>query len=481
MSVSDETPTSSKPTSTMSATGKAKKRIDVAVAFALCGALFSLLIFLYMFKQERDTVIQSFYVQIAEDVALFEQKLTYTYYGMESLQAYFDLAAEENSVDLSVAARRIVNSSQGIEALLWLPEGQLSPTLFTVSESDLATGHVEQVLVDIFKSDMAVTQVIQLAEKPVLVVSTGQDQQRMLGLLDVGKVMQTSLENSLQNELVVHLFSSTAESDKPIFSMGQGIVAEDSIIDKVITLPDGTELTLSFAATESYLAAKMNYTSVLFLLTGLLLSLLLASYLKRLGLQLTRLKDEQEILSEQMIDTSWNDPLTGLVNRTHFDETLDIECRRAVREFSPLSMILLRIDDFTRYRDHYGVDAADILVQRISETLKSCVSRPGDILARVDDSQFGFILPSTNELVVQLAERCSLAVRTLALPNESEAQDLCVTVSLGVVTLQPTRLLTAERLFDATKQQLALASEAGGDQYKAYIENNSEPSLTYSV
>ncbi len=152
-------------------------------------------------------------------------------------------------------------------------------------------------------------------------------------------------------------------------------------------------------------------------------------------------------MSEQMIDTSWNDPLTGLVNRTHFDEALDIECRRAVREFSPLSMILLRIDDFAQYSEHYGVDAADILVQRISETLKSCVSRPGDILARVDESQFGFILPSTNELVVQLAERCSLAVRTLALPNESEAKDLCVTVSLGVVTLQPTRLLTAERLF----------------------------------
>ena len=82
---------------------------------------------------------------------------------------------------------------------------------------------------------------------------------------------------------------------------------------------------------------------------------------------------------------------------------------------------------------------------------------------------------------MQLAERCSLAVRTLALPNESEAKDLCVTVSLGVVTLQPTRLLTAERLFDTTMQQLEQAREAGGDQYNAYIENSTEPSLTYSV
>lgn len=94
-------------------------------------------------------------------------------------------------------------------------------------------------------------------------------------------------------------------------------------------------MTLSFAATESYLAGEMNYTSLFFLLTGLLLSFLLASYLKRLSQHLKRLKDEQDIMSEQMIDTSWNDPLTGLVNRTHFDEALDIECRRAVREFSP--------------------------------------------------------------------------------------------------------------------------------------------------
>jgi diguanylate cyclase (GGDEF)-like protein len=481
MSVSDETPTLDKSSSENSTTPKGKKRIDVAVAFVLCGALFSLLIFLYMFKQERDTAIQGFHVQIAQDTARFEQRLAYSFYNVASLQAYLDLSPQMAGMDLSAVASRIVNPHQGVEALLWLPEGQLNPTQFSVAEGAVVTDSLDPAVVDIFNGESVTSQIVQLGGRSVIVRASGAGAQRMLALLDLDNLIKTTLLNSVENELVVHLFTAAAEANGPVYSLGQGTVAEDSITDKTITLLDGSELTLSFAATESYLAGEMNYTSLFFLLTGLLLSFLLASYLKRLSQHLKRLKDEQDIMSEQMIDTSWNDPLTGLVNRTHFDEALDIECRRAVREFSPLSMILLRIDDFAQYSEHYGVDAADILVQRISETLKSCVSRPGDILARVDESQFGFILPSTNELVVQLAERCSLAVRTLALPNESEAKDLCVTVSLGVVTLQPTRLLTAERLFDTTMQQLEQAREAGGDQYNAYIENSTEPSLTYSV
>ncbi|MFT6352966.1 MAG: hypothetical protein ACJARJ_002453, partial [Neptuniibacter pectenicola] len=126
MSVSDETPTLDKSSSESSTTPKGKKRIDVAVAFVLCGALFSLLIFLYMFKQERDTTIQGFHVQIAQDTARFEQRLAYSFYNVASLQAYLDLSPQMAGMDLSAVASRIVNPHQGVEALLWLPEGQLN-------------------------------------------------------------------------------------------------------------------------------------------------------------------------------------------------------------------------------------------------------------------------------------------------------------------------------------------------------------------
>jgi diguanylate cyclase (GGDEF)-like protein len=307
------------------------------------------------------------------------------------------------------------------------------------------------------------------------------DQDRIVVLIDLMKVIQQSLLESVDEGVSITLSATTDEGAKSLFSLESGDVAEDAIFDSSIDLLNNTLLTLNFAASESYLSDKMNYTSVMFLITGLLLSYLMGSYLKRIGQHLKTLREEQEVLADQMIDTSWHDPLTGLVNRIHFDEALDVECRRAVREFSPLTMILLRIDGFKPYTDHYGIDAADILLQRVFETSKSSVGRPGDMIARLDDHQFGFILPSTNELVVQLAERCTLSIRELEIPNESEAENGVVTLSIGVATLQPTRLLTADRLFEVANEQLLIAIDKGGDQYSAYAESGLEPSVTYSV
>lgn len=474
---------------TVSTSGKAKKRFDIALIFAICGVLFSLLIFLFMFKQERDAAIQIFQVKVAQDVASFEQQLTQNLYSVDSLQAYLYSSGQVSEAGFRNAAQSIARRAGALGGLVWLNGAE--PIRVAVGGNELLTSDAfssEAPIASFFErlatraEASATSAAFMLKDQPYLLVSsTANEQGRIVLLVDLSQVMQKSLLKDADEGVAVKLFTASDEGVMSLFSLDRGQVTEDAIFDSQIDLLPETGLTLNFAATDSYLSDKMNYTSIMFLVTGLLLSYLMASYLKRIGNHLNTLREEQEVLSEQMIDTSWHDPLTGLVNRVHFDEALDVECRRAVREFSPLTMILLRIDGFKAYVDHYGFDAADVLLQRVSETLKSSVGRPGDMIARLDDNLFGFILPSTNELVVQLAERCCVSVRELDIPQESEVEGRVVTLSIGVATLQPTRLLTGDRLFDVANEQLTEAVGEGGDRYSAYAESGLEPSVTYSV
>ena len=176
------------------------------------------------------------------------------------------------------------------------------------------------------------------------------------------------------------------------------------------------------------------------------------------------------------------DRVTGLFNRVHFDNVTANECRRAVREFSPLSMMLVELDYFEHYLHQHGEKAADKCLKAVSDDLRKRISRPGDLAVRFDNERFAMLLPSTNEQVAQLAAQCCEDIRQLAIPHTTSAVSDVVTVTIGVATLQPSRLLTPERLIEASEKALYDAQKAGRDQFIASAENASDlPSVTYSL
>ncbi|WP_372833909.1 diguanylate cyclase domain-containing protein, partial [Pontibacterium sp.] len=173
---------------------------------------------------------------------------------------------------------------------------------------------------------------------------------------------------------------------------------------------------------------------------------------------------------------------TGLFDRVHFDNVTANECRRAVREFSPLSMMLVELDYFEHYLHHHGEKAADVCLKAVSDDLRKRISRPGDLAVRFDNERFALLLPSTNEQVEQLAAQCCEDIRQLAIPHTTSAVSDVVTVTIGVATLQPSRLLTPERLIEASEKALYDAQKAGRNQFIATAENASDlPSVTYSL
>jgi diguanylate cyclase (GGDEF)-like protein len=129
------------------------------------------------------------------------------------------------------------------------------------------------------------------------------------------------------------------------------------------------------------------------------------------------------------------DGLTGVFNRRYFDQQISTEWSRAARNHSPLSLILLDVDYFKRFNDHYGHQAGDDALRVVAHALKACLRRPADLVARYGGEEFGCILPDTSyEDALLIAQDLERKVRELAVPHASSSVDSVITISLGLAT-----------------------------------------------
>ena len=158
------------------------------------------------------------------------------------------------------------------------------------------------------------------------------------------------------------------------------------------------------------------------------------------------------------------DDLTGIANRPQFDETLRKEIKRSLRSRKPLSLMMVELDEFMNYRRQYGRDRADQAVRKVAAALEKTFRRAPDIVARYDDRCFGVIMPETGVRdAMRFAERLRTIVYQQCIPYpESEASDR-VTASVGLTTMQPDKLYSAEDFVAAAVQALADARAAGSN------------------
>jgi diguanylate cyclase (GGDEF)-like protein len=135
---------------------------------------------------------------------------------------------------------------------------------------------------------------------------------------------------------------------------------------------------------------------------------------------------------------SSTDGLTGVANRRWFDEQLEREWRRARREHSSLSLLLMDIDFFKAYNDHYGHLAGDDGLRQIAQRLSKCTRRPGDLVARYGGEEFVCLLPDTDaEGALRVANLLREEVEGLNIPHGYSPVADHVTLSIGVSTLVP--------------------------------------------
>ncbi|TPG49310.1 diguanylate cyclase [Roseomonas nepalensis] len=140
-------------------------------------------------------------------------------------------------------------------------------------------------------------------------------------------------------------------------------------------------------------------------------------------------------VERQLIEAAHTDGLTGLANRRHFDEVLAHEGRRAAREESALSLLMLDLDCFKAFNDRYGHQRGDACLRAAAGVLARAVRRPGDLAARYGGEELAVILPNTDEAgALHLAETIRTGIEALGWEHEGNPAKV-VTVSVGCATL----------------------------------------------
>ncbi len=155
------------------------------------------------------------------------------------------------------------------------------------------------------------------------------------------------------------------------------------------------------------------------------------------------------------------DALTGLANRRRFDQYLSDEWRRALRERTPLAMVLIDADLFKAYNDTYGHHQGDVCLQAIAGALRKAILRSSDLGSRIGGEEFAILLPNTYaEGARQLAYRVCEEVRNCAIEHSGSPHGI-VTVSAGYSAMVPLPGQAASLLFDTADQAMYAAKHSG--------------------
>ena len=152
-----------------------------------------------------------------------------------------------------------------------------------------------------------------------------------------------------------------------------------------------------------------------------------------------RKRTEEKLLSlqKELEALSYKDGLTGVANRRMFDTVMDMEWAKAQNSRQPLSLIMLDIDYFKQYNDHYGHLQGDECLKRVGRLLGQA-TRAHDFCARFGGEEFVLVLPQTDAVAARaVAERCRSLIAREAIPHEKSDISAVLTVSAGVGTTIP--------------------------------------------
>jgi len=176
---------------------------------------------------------------------------------------------------------------------------------------------------------------------------------------------------------------------------------------------------------------------------------------------------EQKVMqrTEELRQMSLKDGLTGIANRRSFDERLSFEWRRSLRSGEPISLLMVDIDHFKQYNDHYGHLEGDYCITAVAQSLQGVVSRASDLVARYGGEEFAILLPETGaDEANRIAEITLRNLAARAIPHANSPVSEHVSLSIGICTLTVTPESQAASLISQADQALYYAKRRGRAQ-----------------
>lgn len=155
------------------------------------------------------------------------------------------------------------------------------------------------------------------------------------------------------------------------------------------------------------------------------------------------------------------DGLTGVYNRRYFEKYLHSQVAVCKRLQQPIAIMIIDIDHFKQYNDHFGHLAGDDALKLVAQCLKNSSQRPADLVARYGGEEFVCVLPNTDSTgAAHLAAQMLVAISDLAIEHPTSTTGK-VSISIGVAAT--TNYST--NLTQLADEQLYLAKQQGRNRY----------------
>lgn len=174
-------------------------------------------------------------------------------------------------------------------------------------------------------------------------------------------------------------------------------------------------------------------------------------------------------LNKQLVKLSELDGLTGIPNRRKFDQLYIDEWERARRDQLPLSVILIDVDQFKEYNDHYGHQEGDTVLCKVAKALSEVPQRKTDFVARYGGDEFVAVIPNTDiDGSIKVAENMLKEIITLQITHQYSKVEKHITLTIGVSTITPQLGMDREELLRMADKALYRAKEKGRNQVEHF-------------
>lgn len=208
--------------------------------------------------------------------------------------------------------------------------------------------------------------------------------------------------------------------------------------------------------------------------TGLTVDNELGRLSRQIDEMLATIDSQQQELSSHNLKLqklSDTDQLTHLANRRFLESATRQMKESRVHEAQAISLLIIDIDHFKEYNDHYGHSAGDRALRELADTLHRNIHEATDLLARYGGEEFVLVLTDTDEDgALSVAERLLDAVREKAIPHHHSRVADYITVSIGIATKPEHAPFNYMDLFDQADEALYRAKDAGRN--RAMVASN---------
>jgi diguanylate cyclase (GGDEF)-like protein/PAS domain S-box-containing protein len=167
-------------------------------------------------------------------------------------------------------------------------------------------------------------------------------------------------------------------------------------------------------------------------------------------------------LNEELTRLSTTDALTEVGNRRLFDLTLKAEWQRAARRQAPIGLLMIDVDHFKEYNDHYGHPAGDTVLRQIAAMVGESVRRGGELVARYGGEEFALLLPGADlDATRAVAERCRQRIIDAKIEHRASTTSAWLGVSIGVASQVATAGADCDVLVEIADAALYRAKRCG--------------------